>query len=61
MKKNIFGKASVLAVCCAMALGVAGCGGAEEEAPAEEEAVEEEAVEEEAVEEDTEAEESVEE
>lgn len=30
MKKNLFGKVSVLAVCCALALGVAGCNNSEE-------------------------------
>lgn len=40
MKKNLIKKVSVLAVCAAMAFGVAACGGAEE-APADDTQVEE--------------------
>lgn len=41
MKKNLIKKASVLAVCAAMAFGVAACGGSTEETPADETQVEE--------------------
>lgn len=58
MKKNLIKKVSVLAVCAAMAFGVAACGGGAEEAPAEDAAVEEEVpADDAAVEEDAAAEE----
>lgn len=40
MKKNLFRKASVLAVCAALALGVSACGGSSEETPADDQQVE---------------------
>lgn len=41
MKKNLIKKASVLAVCAAMAFGVAACGGSTDEAPVDDTQVEE--------------------